>query len=108
MWCRYAGWGAGQLSREVKAGVWFVAAASPSLILSQKHTGPELWHHMMTLMGGEFAELSRSVRDDEGNRKDSFQEQIEAAKRELSGSSDSSADNGGEEDKSNGSSSDSS
>lgn len=62
---RYAGWGAGQLANEVKRGVWFVAAASPSLVLSKAHTGADLWHTVMQHCGGDFAKLSAQLKEEQ-------------------------------------------
>ena len=61
--------------------MWFVAAASPDLVLSQTHVGPALYHKTLELMGGEFAELSAAMKE---TKKDLFAEQIEAAKNGLS------------------------
>eukprot|EP00899_Mesostigma_viride_P011503 jgi/Mesvir1/20353/Mv19939-RA.1 len=59
---RYAGWGPGQLEREIKAGVWHSAACSPSLILREAghEAGPrdQLWKDILRLMGGEYAQMS--------------------------------------------------
>ncbi|KAI8475942.1 MAG: hypothetical protein J3K34DRAFT_403263 [Monoraphidium minutum] len=63
---QYSGWGPGQLQREVKAGVWFVAAVSSPLALDEQLAkGPELWHEVLTTMGGPHAELSQLVRESE-------------------------------------------
>ncbi|KAG2442426.1 hypothetical protein HXX76_002512 [Chlamydomonas incerta] len=60
----YAGWAPGQLAMECKRGVWFTAAASPKLLLKEvEHgQGPSYWHELMTLLGGDYAELSRGLR----------------------------------------------
>jgi putative transcriptional regulator len=78
---RYCGWGPGQLESEVAAGVWFVAAASADLVLAQPpdpalRPGQEqaalppsrsggLWAEVLTLMGGEYAEMARATLDAE-------------------------------------------
>jgi len=50
----YSGWGPGQLQRECKAGVWFVASVGSQLALDEGlAAGPELWHEILTTMGGE-------------------------------------------------------
>ena len=62
---RYAGWGPGQLEAECQAGVWFTAAASSSVILNldQNLSGREMWHAILEMMGGDYALLSKSVKD---------------------------------------------
>ncbi|KAK9819916.1 hypothetical protein WJX72_003947 [[Myrmecia] bisecta] len=61
----YCGWGPGQLDKELEAGVWFAAAASPELILKQSGSTPDaLWHEVLELMGGEHAQLSRSMKEE--------------------------------------------
>ncbi|CAG9466080.1 unnamed protein product [Pedinophyceae sp. YPF-701] len=62
---RYAGWAGGQLDEEVQAGVWFVAAASKEVCMMGEHeTGAAMWHKVLELMGGEYAELSAAVAQD--------------------------------------------
>lgn len=60
---RYAGWGPGQLEEEVRRGVWIVAAASPDVIFSE-FSGDDAWHHVLQLMGGEFAGLSDAAKEE--------------------------------------------
>ena len=61
---RYAGWGGGQLEAECAAGVWFTAAASSDVILNHQNlSGREMWHSILELMGGDYASLSKNVRD---------------------------------------------
>ena len=78
---RYCGWGPGQLESEVASGVWFLAAASADLIMAQPsdaalRPGQEqaalpfsrtggLWAEVLTLMGGEYAEMARATLDAE-------------------------------------------
>ncbi|GBF99958.1 hypothetical protein Rsub_12651 [Raphidocelis subcapitata] len=63
---QYSGWGPGQLQRECKAGVWYVASVSSQLALSEKlAAGAELWHEVLATMGGPYAELSQLVQDGE-------------------------------------------
>ena len=78
---RYCGWGPGQLESEVASGVWFLAAASADLVLAQPsdpalRPGQEqaalpvsrsggLWAEVLTLMGGEYAEIARATLDTE-------------------------------------------
>eukprot|EP00983_Pelagomonas_calceolata_P060446 1146365-Pelagomonas_calceolata.AAC.4 len=65
-YARYAGWGPKQLERECKAGVWFTAAASAPLILSRPEgSASTLWHNVLSLMGGDYQELSINVRAQE-------------------------------------------
>ncbi len=60
----YAGWGPGQLEAECAAGVWFTAAASSDVILnSQNLSGKAMWHTILEMMGGDYAVLSKNVRD---------------------------------------------
>ena len=62
---QYAGWAASQLQEECERGVWLPVAASKDLILSQAAaaTGAEQWHLIMTLVGGEHAELSAAMKE---------------------------------------------
>lgn len=61
---QYAGWGPGQLQRECKAGVWYVAAVSSPLALSERLAqGPQLWHEILGTIGGPYGELSRLVEE---------------------------------------------
>ena len=60
--CLRAGWGPGQLEREVAAGVWFLSACSPDLILrhcADTTASTSLWSQVLTLMGGEYTEIAR-------------------------------------------------
>lgn len=61
-----AGWGPGQLEDEVARGVWFPAAASSHVMLQPMAmgSGQELWHAILQLMGGEFAQLSAAVKEE--------------------------------------------
>ena len=60
---RYAGWAPGQLEAECQQGVWFTAAAGKDLVLQRvTGTGQEMWHQVLELMGGEYADLSRAMR----------------------------------------------
>jgi putative transcriptional regulator len=60
---RYAGWGAGQLQAEVRAGAWFTAAAGKAVILNEQNlTGRHMWHQVLEQMGGDYAVLSQEVR----------------------------------------------
>lgn len=63
-YAKYAGWGAGQLASECKAGVWFCAAASAALALSDEaEHGRELWHQVLEQMGGDYSRVSTVVRE---------------------------------------------
>lgn len=80
-YAKYAGWGPGQLENEVKAGVWFVAAASPGLVMSTSGegvsseegsflvTGKEAWHRVLKQMGGEYAAMSSKIKQSEESKK---------------------------------------
>lgn len=69
----HAAWGPGQLARELKADLWYVASASPQLITAptrrsnsstnttSKKAVP-LWNQILELMGGAYAEVSRRNR----------------------------------------------
>lgn len=62
---RYCGWAPGQLEKEVDAGVWFTAAASPKVILSRRSNNEkscDMWHEILNLMGGDFAKLSEAAK----------------------------------------------
>jgi putative transcriptional regulator len=52
----YAGWGPGQLEREIDAGAWFVVPAQPEDVMSDN---PEsLWKRVLRRQGGELAVVS--------------------------------------------------
>ena len=52
------------MEAECKAGVWFTAAASSDVILNQQNlAGRDMWHAILDLMGGDYASLSRNVKD---------------------------------------------
>jgi putative transcriptional regulator len=52
----YAGWGPGQLEREIDAGAWFVVPARPEDVMSDN---PEsLWKRVLRRQGGELAVVS--------------------------------------------------
>jgi putative transcriptional regulator len=49
----YAGWGPGQLEREIEAGAWFVIRAEPGDVMSDD---PEqLWKRVLRRQGGQLA-----------------------------------------------------
>lgn len=46
------------------AGVWFTVAASSEVILNHQNLARgEMWHSILDLMGGDYANLSASVRE---------------------------------------------
>ena len=49
----YAGWGAGQLEREIEAGAWFVLRSQPEDALSEEPR--ELWKRVLRRQGGSLA-----------------------------------------------------
>lgn len=56
---RYAGWGPGQLAEEVNGGVWFLAAASASVILEGRaQAQTQTWADVLHLMGGEYSQMA--------------------------------------------------
>ncbi|CAI5483215.1 unnamed protein product [Closterium sp. Yama58-4] len=72
----YSGWGGEQLMREVEQGWWYVAACSSDLLLKaagraagggkragEEGRGEDLWQEVLTLMGGDYAEVGRRYRD---------------------------------------------
>jgi putative transcriptional regulator len=49
----YAGWGPGQLEREIEAGAWFIVPAEPGDVMSDD---PEqLWKRVLRRQGGQLA-----------------------------------------------------
>lgn len=61
---RYAGWAPGQLESECEQGVWFTAAAGRDVVLRPcEGDGRDMWHGVLELMGGDYADLSESVRE---------------------------------------------
>jgi putative transcriptional regulator len=69
--CKYAGWGPGQLESECRRGVWFTVAAAPSVIVSppSDSDGGDAWHAVLQLMGGDYAQLSDNVRAAEARKR---------------------------------------
>ena len=64
------------LLQECKSGVWFMAAASASFLLQQgpgDADGEELWHEALSLMGGDYAALSKAM---EGGRDDNIMDLV--------------------------------
>ena len=60
----YAGWGPGQLHREiVENGVWFCAAAGAEVMMRHvEHVNSTgLWHEVLRYMGGEYSALSEEM-----------------------------------------------
>lgn len=61
---KYAGWGPGQLDQEVTTGVWFTVAASSEVILNHQNLArSDMWHSVLEMMGGDYTELSNSVKE---------------------------------------------
>jgi putative transcriptional regulator len=87
---RYSGWGPGQLQRECKAGVWFVAAASAGLVLDAEPAaaGPELWHQVLNTMGGPYQELSQLIKEGEGESKRATTQQQQQQQQDQPSSGD--------------------
>lgn len=57
---RYAGWGPGQLEREVAMGVWYLACCSKDTILKHCIKLPKpLWREILELMGDPYADISK-------------------------------------------------
>ncbi|XRB06594.1 transcriptional regulator [Pycnococcus provasolii] len=56
------GWGAGQLDREVEAGVWHPVSAARPLLLKQCLQLPKpLWREVMELCGGDLADEAKDA-----------------------------------------------
>ncbi|KAG5193122.1 hypothetical protein JKP88DRAFT_260925 [Tribonema minus] len=58
----HAAWGPGQLSRELRADFWYLAAAAPALVTGAGAAGrapSRMWHQLLDLMGGSYAEVAR-------------------------------------------------
>lgn len=57
---RYAGWGPGQLEREVAMGVWYLASSSKETILKPCIKLPKpLWREILEYMGDPYVDISR-------------------------------------------------
>ena len=54
----YAGWGAGQLEREIAEGSWLVVPVSPELVFEERHE--RLWEQAVRSLGIEPATLISS------------------------------------------------
>jgi putative transcriptional regulator len=61
----YAGWGAGQLEREIAAGAWFVLPAQPGDVHSPEPLG--LWKQVLRREGGRLAIVAAFPADPELN-----------------------------------------
>eukprot|EP00980_Cylindrotheca_fusiformis_P005301 scaffold1136_cov146-Cylindrotheca_fusiformis.AAC.14 len=62
----HAAWIPGQLDREIKKGVWYIASASSDLLLryagaptTKEDDTKDLWKDILTCMGSDYAELAR-------------------------------------------------
>ncbi|CAM9812679.1 unnamed protein product [Choristocarpus tenellus] len=55
----YSSWVAGQLEDELHYQQWFIASAAPELITRIVRHDQTLWHEILNLMGGEYAEVAR-------------------------------------------------
>jgi putative transcriptional regulator len=61
----YAGWGPGQLEREIEAGAWFVVPAEPADVMSDD---PEqLWKRVLRRQGGQLAVVAAFPSDPSQN-----------------------------------------
>ncbi|KAH7280087.1 hypothetical protein KP509_37G051900 [Ceratopteris richardii] len=57
---RYAGWGPGQLEREVSHGVWYLASCSKDIIMKPCLNLPKpLWREVLEYMGNPYIDISR-------------------------------------------------
>jgi putative transcriptional regulator len=61
----YAGWGAGQLEREISAGAWFVIPAQTADVISAEPLG--LWKQVLRREGGRLAIVAAFPADPELN-----------------------------------------
>jgi putative transcriptional regulator len=61
----YAGWGAGQLEREISVGAWFVMSAHPADAMSDDPRG--LWKRVLRRAGGRLALVAAYPADPEMN-----------------------------------------
>lgn len=78
----HAAWVAGQLTREIEKGVWYVASASPDFVLryatkseeSDNHNEPKetlaenLWGDILNCMGGNHAKVAEKNVKAKGDR----------------------------------------
>ncbi|KAK9816049.1 hypothetical protein WJX74_001374 [Apatococcus lobatus] len=66
----YAGWGPGQLHREIENGVWFCAAADASIMMRHvDHVNTtSLWHDILQIMDGDYRALSDEMQKCEQRR----------------------------------------
>ncbi|MCO5556269.1 hypothetical protein L7F22_009815 [Adiantum nelumboides] len=62
---RYAGWGPGQLQREVAMGIWYLASSSKETILKPCIKLPKpLWREILEYMGDPYVDISRRAYGD--------------------------------------------
>ena len=61
----HAAWVPGQLDREIKKGVWYIASASSDFLLryagaptTSDDNPKDLWSDILTCMGGEYADIA--------------------------------------------------
>ena len=60
---KYAGWGPGQLEREIARRVWFPVSCSTDLLTTEvQGTGHEMWHGLMEEIGDDFRRVSLEVK----------------------------------------------
>jgi putative AlgH/UPF0301 family transcriptional regulator len=62
----YAGWSAGQLTRELAEGAWACVAGDPGDVLAGI-AGPELWRSVLRRQSGRLAVLSTATADPSAN-----------------------------------------
>lgn len=60
----YTGWASGQLEQEIKEGVWYTCACCDELLLKHWTAGIDLHRVVLPLMGGHYAEVAETLRDD--------------------------------------------
>lgn len=61
----YTGWASGQLEQEIKEGVWYTCACCDELLLKHWTAGIDLHRVVLPLMGGHYAEIAETLRDDQ-------------------------------------------
>ena len=62
----YAGWGAGQLQRELTEGTWWPVAACSSLALKPVDPWKNLWTEILETVGGDLADVARTYKPPPG------------------------------------------
>lgn len=60
----YTGWSSGQLEQEINEGVWYTCACCDEILLTHWPAGTNLHRLVLPLMGGHYAQVAKTLQDD--------------------------------------------